>query len=554
MASPITLPSFSAREKLLYTKLNALVAAINAKFAAGVSASDLAWPLTAEGNLDMSIYNIVGGRQIWGAVNAAEYDTLADAISAAGTGGVVVVPPETTIVASGATHTGSGATIIGSGPSSVLQLSTGATAGSLLASTSGTGLRFLNLKFDGNSATGTSQIGLDLQGCSDVLVSGCEFVNFSGAAVKVSNGCGSVIIENCYFSGGTEEHIYVTECADLMLSNVYSASAGGIGIRIACSGATAYTRLKMMNVEVTGSASTGISLLGYNAVGSASPFEVTAANVIVKSNVANVAVQVGSSTASAQSVQWVGGRIYGSAAGGLLVNASAGTLTGVTVEDPATFCVDLDISQYMTVTGCVLTDGTIGIDGGATGAECVLSANVIKNCTTNIVRGGTGLVAYGNGAGQLEVLPYTGYCSTLVSQGTASGTDPQTIATIPANTLSMGSFFAISLYVAEGQYTLGGSGTCLLRIDGNNVFYDTYDSTAIGTTQHTYYLSGHVYSATAIRVMVQGNLTTSVRYYQVTGLDFTAAIDVELVADGDTGGVNVTAYPGPFMIGKGVYP
>ena len=125
----VELPTFSDKEIVTPEKLNALVDALNAKFVGGFDASDLQWPLEAEGDLAMGVYNITGARKIWNAINAANYATLQDAVTAAGTGGCVFIPPDTTVTASGVAITGDGVAIIGAGPSSVIELTSAATAG-----------------------------------------------------------------------------------------------------------------------------------------------------------------------------------------------------------------------------------------------------------------------------------------------------------------------------------------------------------------------------------------------------------------------------------------
>lgn len=386
MASSVSLPTFSHKEKLLYTKLNAAMSAINARFTAGIGTADLSWPLTAEGNLDMSAYNIVNGKQIWGYVNAASYTTFALAVAAAGANGVVVVPPETTIVSDGGVDFSNLGAIVGSGPSSVLKLSGSASAGNLLKTTAGTSMLLSNLTLDGTSVA--SQLGVDLQGVTGCVFQNVWFKNFGAAALKISASCDGVFLDNCWFSGGSAEHIYATHSGMLRLSGVQSSSAGTIAVRLEAAGASSYIYAHVDDLRITGAGTSAIKMLGTAAPGSANPVEFYGNNIQVGANSGGVdAVILGTASAGVHHVALNNVTITGAAAGGLLLNASDGALNGVVVDNPATYCVDLDVSQYVTVNGSVLRDGTIGIDGSGCTAECVAEGNVFEGCTTDIVFG-----------------------------------------------------------------------------------------------------------------------------------------------------------------------
>ena len=386
MASSVSLPNFEYREKLLHTKLNAAMAAINARFTAGIGTADLAWPLTAEGNLDMSAYNIINGRQIWGQVNAASYTTLALAVAAAGAGGVVVVPPETTITSDGGVAITNLGAIIGSGPSSVLKLSGSASAGTLLTSGGGTYLLLSNLTLDGSSVA--SQVGLELKGVTGVILHNVWFKNFGGAALKISDSCDGVFLNNGWFSGGSAEHIYATHSGVLCLANVQSSSAGTIAVRMEAAGASSYIYAHVDGLRITGAGTSALKMLGTAAPGSANPVEFYGNNIQVTTNGGGVnSVILGTASAGVHKLVLSNTSISSSVAGGLLVNASSGALSNVIVDDPTTFCIDLDVSQYVTVDGCVLRDGTIGIDGSGCTAECVAQDNVFEGCTADLVFG-----------------------------------------------------------------------------------------------------------------------------------------------------------------------
>lgn len=391
MPSSVSLPTFSSREILLYTKLNSAMAAINARFTAGIGAADLQWPVTAEGNLNMSSYNIVGGKQIWKYVNAETYGTtgtaFATAVSDAGAGGVVLVPPDITIVSDGGVNVTDRGAIIGSGPSSVLQLTAAASAANLLNASSGTYLLLANLTLDGNSVA--SKIGFDLQGVTGFICHNVWFKNFGGAAFKASTSCDGVYLSNCWFSGGAGNHIYVTHSNDLFLSNIHSTGAADIAVRLESSGASGYIYAMIDGLRVASHTTTALKVLGNTATaGAASTVSVQGSNVTIEgSSSSGDNVILGTSSNVLQNVMLSNFRVSAGAAGGILVNANGGSINGSIVDNPTTYCVDLDTSQYVQVNNCVLRDGTIGIDGSGCTAECTGSDNIYDGCTSEVTHG-----------------------------------------------------------------------------------------------------------------------------------------------------------------------
>lgn len=529
MPSAVTLPTFSRREKLLYTKLNSAMAAIQARFTAGLGGADIAWPLTAEGNLDMSSYNIVNGRQIWGYVNASSYTTFAAAVAAAGAGGVVVVPPDTTIVSDGGVDYSNLGAIIGSGPSSVLKLSASASATELLKATAGTYIMLSNLTLDGNSVA--SKLGVDLQGVSQCVLNNVWLKNFGGAAVKVSNSCDGVYLNNVWFSGGAGKHLHVTHSGYLGLVNVVSSSAAGIAIDLEAAGASSYIYAGLNNVQVTGCASTAIKALGVAAPGTANPIEVYGTDVRVTANSGGVdAVILGTASAALHHVTWTGGSITGAAAGGILVNASDGNIGGVTVNDPATYCVDLDVSKYVSVHDCVLRAGTIGVDGSGCTAECRAQDNIIESCTTGIVHGPY-LYASGNtGTVDAEGTTAWAYTTSITIPETDSATDRITF-TIPANTLKVGSILVAELWLTGPGVGYSTDGVTF-KLNGQSlgsVAGTTLGSQSSGYGKCTLVITG---TTTARRYSIHSYGSANVvGAADVTGLDITAAQSFVLRSD-----------------------
>lgn len=419
MSSSVDLPTFEEVEKLLHTKLNAAFQAISAKFLAGVSTSDLAWPITAEGHLNMSIYDITGGRKIWGVVNAASYPTLEDAITAASTGGVVFVPPNTTVSASGEMDLTALSAIVGAGPSSVIQFSSGA-ASSLLMASGATSLTISNLTLDGNAGADTV-IGFDLQGSTDTILDRVLFRNFSAAALSIGT-CTNVFLNMCRFSGGEAEHIKAVKTGILYLRGCTSDSAAGIALSVDSGAVNDTCILCMDDVVFSNCDSNAIKVLGWGAPGATSPVEVHACNVVVRDSAgATAAVMLGGAADALKYVTWKGGSLDGLTAGGLQVNASGGSISDLVVEDPATFGIDLDLCQYVNVHDCILRgDGvssTIGIDGSAVGVGCIVHDNSIEGFTTSLDEG-SNLTQHDNLGVTPPATVWTGTSSVVIPAGT----------------------------------------------------------------------------------------------------------------------------------------
>jgi len=527
MASDVSLPTFSDEELLKYETLNALRDAILAKFTAGVASTDLSWPLIAEGDLDMGSYNLLGAQKIWNMVNAAEYADLASAISAAGSGGVVYIPADTTVtVAGGDSIIGNGATILGAGPSSVIKFTASPSGAHLIQLSGGTEMMVANLTLDGNTAAGSAKIGLDISGVTRGLVSRVWFKNFSGPALKASTGCNGLMISDCHFYGGSQEHIYVTESGPLGLVNIVSTSAGGIGIRLESS-ANAPIKVSASNVNVVSAAGNAIHFTGANAPGSSSASEFVGSILFVSGNVAGDAITLGDAAAALQRVVLSATTIQGAASRGLVVNASTGNISGIVVDAPATTCVDLDISQYTRVSDCTLRDGTIGIDGSDVGSGCVASNNTIYNCTTE-VSPGANLVHYGNGS---TISPSSAniYANLTEYVHPADGAaHVGNTITIPANTLRAGSTlrFTAEVDTSGAVFTSG----MFVNFDGNGVGVGTLR----GNSQETVIQGVLIFDSSTTCKSVYGDhcedslIATQAGIIVVTGLDLTKDNDVEI--------------------------
>lgn len=544
MPSSISLPVFYEREQLTYQKLNAAMDAISTRFAAGVGAAEISWPLTAEGNLNMDVYNITGARSIWGFVNAAEFEDFDAAVTEAGSGGVVLVPPDTTIVTNGSSLSGTGVTVIGSGPSSVLRLTSGSTAGYMLRVTGGTRALIANLTLDGNSATGVSQTGLQINACVRAMILNCNFLNFSGAMLEVLGASDSVTIMGCHFIGGTEEHIHVTRCNRMVIGDCTFRNAGSHTLRLECADASAAIDAVISNCIIDDCNASAVRFRGFNAVGAASPGRLWLSNVQVLAGggVTQNAFDLGSSAATLEEVQVNGCSAKNATQHGIYVVANYGTIVANRIESPAGTGIDLEDSRYLVVSNNYVHGGAVGIDA-SDGQDCSITGNILRDCTTPIALGGTDHAisnnpgaGYGASAGG-SLVYYTG-----VNQEYSGAVDNSTVALfdLPANSLRQGSLFTMRLNMESGND--GTEGRTVLYCDSHTVASAYIRS---GTTDGCWLLVDAYVSSFTDGVLIGGSfgakegvatpgVSIDTGTFSVTGLDFTTDIRFRLEADAGT--------------------
>lgn len=541
MASGVTLPRFTEREKLLYQKLNALSEAVEAKFLAGVSTADLAWPLVAAGNLDMSIYNIIGGRQIWGYVNAAEYDTLEDAAFAAGSGGVVLVPPETTIVSTGAvTLEGSGAAIIGAGPSSVIQLAGGSSAVDLLNCGSGSGVLFANLVLDGNAETGTgSPIGLNLTNVSNVFLHALMFRDFKGSLLKISSGCSNVMMTDCSFDGGAVEQVYITDCTRLAIANMQCVDAGTFALRMESAGA-ALIEANISNFHSHNAGTGGIKMLGANIPGGVSGASFRGSNIRVTGAGSGNAIELGSPTLALKDVSLIGGEASSAGAKGLSVAAGRGSVGDFTVFKATTTGIDLETSQYVTVHDCTVDGDTttaLGVDGSDCSAMCTMHSTNIRGVTDAIADGPE--FHHYNNDGVVGVPGPMGESMAMVTASRPFQPYPwvgdNIVSVIPADTLLPGDVITVKFILHFGLSVGGG-------VDPGDGYYVALNGVELTRTNVGSISATDEFGVNDLELIVIDDTTARVlrgsTSSEITGLDFTS--DQDLAGGNNIDGVSAT--------------
>ncbi len=347
----ITFPTFIDKEIVTPEKLNDFVQALEAKFAAGLSSAEIVWPLNAGGDLQMGDWNITEGQSIWGIFNADQYtDDWDSCLSDAGSGGCIVIPPNTTVTMDASAMTGSSLTIKGSGPSSILQLEAGATGTfALRNSTVGFSFKLENLTVDG-ADIGANR-GIILQGADDVVIHNVLFKDFPLSSLYLTSiggvGCSDVKITDNTFEGGASFQIEGDDVADLVIKGNSFKTAAKTAIMLEASGATA----DMLRIEVEGNnfltcVGDVISILGGDG-----NFNAPQAHIRVAGNKANNtnSIKVGSAAKKVQFVNVVDNIVASAAATALSVCAQYGTINGNVMPNAGSYGVDLLESYYVSV-------------------------------------------------------------------------------------------------------------------------------------------------------------------------------------------------------------
>lgn len=210
----VGLPVFTSREVLTAAKLNSAMDTITAKFNAGLTTGDLAWPLPAGGNIDMSFFKFLNLPRFWNVYNIADRNTGAgvtvqnvyDTVAAEG-GGVIYVPQNTTIQADFIDVSSNTATV-GANWTSVLQVSTTPSRTFWIQDkvVGITNVWFVNLKLDGGPSVTAGAMAWRFS--SNIKLINCLFDDWNDSYIRLTNNntpgnaCTDVEIDRCRFDNG----------------------------------------------------------------------------------------------------------------------------------------------------------------------------------------------------------------------------------------------------------------------------------------------------------------------------------------------------------------
>lgn len=506
----MSFPVFEEQELLTSEKLNAFVQSLEDKFAAGITSVDLSWPLVAEGDLVMGTgplgHSILGGKQILRVTNAAGYDTFQAAVSAAGAGGAVFIPPNTTITTQGVVLPNHFA-LFGAGPSSVLRVEGG--AGYLLATLLGAsdGLYIANLRLDGNDVP--SQRGVLIRSHNGAVIRDVIFDRFDAEAVAMSPGSSTrninVYIENCRFERGGDHHIEIGDVEGLSIRDCrFGETLDGSAIRgaAAASGFLKYVRVHSCVFEDNVGGPT-ISLEGRAGVSPDYGFvHVTDCSIEPGVIGAHFAVRLGTPTNPLKRVVFSQNTIRDADdAGGVQVSAEDLQLTGNDIQGTGTLGVDLGETSGGTVADNYISGFTTGID--LSDAEHVMWSDNHVICTTAAVFG-AGPNYEGSNIGLPKIVR-----STTNNE-----------VTIPAHRIGPGDVVRAS---RTSRASAGGPGTMDMKVGGQTIASITNISLGDNARIDA---SLFVLTATSLRANVQvyktsgwGQTTTL-----ISGLDFSGPV------------------------------
>lgn len=473
----VSFPTFSKKEILTAEKLNAFVQSLENKFTAGFSAADIQWPLVAQGNLNMgtgsSGYEILGGKKIFNVVNANSYSTFAAAVTAAGAGGCVFIPPDTTVTTDGATLVGSNVSVIGAGPSSVLKFTSSPTNGYMIRTDTGSADSFLiaNLTLDGNINAGSNQHGIVLRRASQVSIIQVWFKDFSGDCVRVENDgtAGNkstrIRIQGCFFSGGNGKHIFAHDVQDLLIADNVMWTCDEQAIYCVPDGASAtLERVAILNNQIDDADNSSIYVTGSGAASSLRRDVLVQGNLITGQD-ADGAIVVGTS-----------GNIItnGIVRDNVVQNQAGGTLVEVDIEkgqvkdnqlyDSPSHGIDLGVSKYLDVSGnhCV-SCANVGVVA-VSAATCLVHDNWVIECNTPLTYGSS-VRKWDNSGDKYGANENGIYFNTGASTNGDTSYAAAYNWTIPGNALQIGDLLEVQLGIARNNNT--DVGYAKLETDGS---------------------------------------------------------------------------------------
>lgn len=518
----ITFPTFIDKEIVSPEKLNNFVQAIEAKFTAGLGTAEIQWPLIAGGNLIMGTYEITGAKKILKIVNAEQYTTLQAALTA-GSGGIVFIPPNTTIQADGVSLIGSTCAIVGAGPTSILKVSDSPSAGYFMRNDSmGAGTKFLiaNLTFDGNSEAGGD--GLFLRNVNSAIVHNCWFKNWTGAALRLTSGSGSgddcenVHVTDCEFLGGADHHIQGDSCDGIIVKGCHSEGCDTKAFEfVAADSSSPMRRITIVDNRIMSCDEESIRILG----GSGTPSSLWS-NAVIQGNVLEGAggstfdvITLGGAAAVVEAFNISGNILRGAVAVGIMVTGNDGIVSGNTAESCGDNAIELAACNRVKVCDNMLANaGAYGV-ATANADSCQVHDNDVSGASTGGVQlasTNATFVQYNN-QGATGTPPPSGYY-------TASRT-----ITVPANRLKIGD----TLRLWSGGSFSAGSGFFQVEFDGTAVA-----ATANSAETGPRHLSavGHVTGATTVVWTGYGLIddnADNVVLTSVGSVDLTTAIDIE---------------------------
>ena len=537
------IPTFTDGEILTASKMNTLGTAITTKFAGAVTGADMAWPLVAQGNIDMNqSYTFTNLRTLWKIINVDEYDTLSDAVAALpSAGGALFVPPNTTITADGVAMT-KPVLVYGAGKTSVLKLTSAASSGYLIRATGTNDVDFHNLTLDGNSATGSAQDGIQLRQIDGARITNVWFKNFSGSHLQVGNeGTGGnnsidVMVHNCKFEGGSVDQLKINDVDGMTVSACRFANPTGDCIE----GTPTDTSAKMRSITVSGcvmsDCTRGIYVVGASATANDLWRLISVSNNTVLTS-SGTGITVGAASAVVKHSSVIDNRVIGTTANALVVNIEGGQVTDNYAPAAGAKAIDLELSKTIKVSGNEFESATtIGIDATATTSVRIWGNDVIGAGTEGIDTNGATTPYVIDNLGHVSAPATTGWWHNGTGLSHTGDTNETTLhtLTIPAGTIVQagqglrirGNFNHSGAGSSEGRVKLDGELIALSTVVSNEMnWFDCFVVNNSATNQESAYFSQEPGSGTNDDVGDDTSIAS----------DFTTDIDLVFSVQNDDG-------------------
>jgi len=481
----MALPQLVTRQKLTSTTWNAAMAEIEARLAA-IGGSSIAWPLVAGGNLDMDrLYTIISMRNLWGVINASEYPTLNDAVTAANGqtgGGIVYIPTNTGIEAwaqgTSVVITASNVLIVGAGPgSSTIAITSG--AGPFITNT-GTlaNISIFNLSI--STALGTASTAVSMKRVDRFQMGNVKFTGINGPSLVLThdgtpgNSCSNVTLSDLYFPGGSgagAHNIQALDVKGLVMWGIQSVSCPSTTAAIYMEPASSAAYIQDVSVfgsRISSPAGKGVSILG-NTTSADDKWARIALTDVRVVNPSGTAIEVGSASKMMKDVRITGSGAQGTiTGGGLSVCTSGGIVNGCRAQAAGSFGLDITSSIDLFVTACNFQDATTyGVNATST-TDCTITGCNLRDClTAAILRTSSSHLITNDNAGDLGNM--IGLVYKDAHKFLTAGADADIWSyTIPAKTLfHIGSGFRIA--VNGFKNTTTDTGTIAITVGGNTV-------------------------------------------------------------------------------------
>jgi len=478
------LTRLSASQLLTDVIWNELMDLLEAKFSGSVGQNDLQWPLLVGGDIDFGqVYGILGLRKLWGIVNAAEYASLDAAVSAAeagsngnGNGGMVMIPPDTTIIANNVSIDASNVMIVGCGPSSVIKITAAST--NPLFTTAATGLSgivFANLTLDGTGG-GAGCVGVRLRSITRAQMRNVYMTGFTGDFISCTNdgvagnSCVDVTLHNVLCSGGSDSHFFADDISGLYVSRFTSKTATGNAFEIVpVSSSHLAQDISISDSKFSSGAAKAVRIIGTGGTAIDAHSRIKIANCSVV-GMTGLPFELGNTSTILKDVTLETCTAVGAAGDAVRIAASAGVISGNHLRGAGSDGIDITNSIDLWVQGNNCQDAVAyGIDATST-TDCTVIGNNLRDAGTDGINRttSTNLHAYENVGDDAPTIGSTfsdGTARTI--SGSATG-DFGFTYTIPAGSLKTGNCLDITfLGVAQSGGTSGAVG---VRLNATNVY------------------------------------------------------------------------------------